>query len=325
MSTRLEAFCNITTDLQGIEPSIDSFDRKRLVQNFVSHTTNVYVAHDSGYVDLAYVDGKEQSMQSSVSDVDGADKAFYDSSADALYIYNSLDPNNLTVEGAEDWATVKQRVVNEQADRIRSYINRPIFERLKTEDQGAASRTYDFVLINANAALAVAELMRPIDFQRAQDIEERYISPDSDGMLDRLKRGDYALWHEATYEKNEGRVVPVSLNTNTTGYIADTKVYGLPAVDFDDVRVKISNGGTFTSGSANTTVKYSVFTKNDDGLATNQVMTDEEINGSYQALAYNIYIRFSEGVYTTNDEWQIIVQGEPEEHGTVKSEQISRR
>jgi hypothetical protein len=325
MSTRLEAFCNITTDLQGIEPSIDSFDRKRLVQNFVSHTTNVYVAHDSGYVDLAYVDGKEQSMQSSVSDVDGADKAFYDSSADALYIYNSLDPNNLTVEGAEDWATVKQRVVNEQADRIRSYINRPIFERNKSEDQGAASRTYDFVLINANAALAVAELMRPIDFQRAQDIEERYISPDSDGMLDRLKRGDYALWHEATYEKNEGRVVPVSLNTNTTGYIADTKVYGLPAVDFDDVRVKISNGGTFTSGSANTTVKYSVFTKNDDGLATNQVITDEEINGSYQALAYNIYIRFSEGVYTTNDEWQIIVQGEPEEHGTVKSEQISRR
>lgn len=325
MSTRLEAFCNITTDLQGIEPSIDSFDRKRLVQNFVSHTTNVYVAHDSGYVDLAYVDGKEQSMQSSVSDVDGTEKAFYDSSADALYIYNSLDPNNLTVEGAEDWATVKQRVVNEQADRIRSYINRPIFERNKSEDQGAASRTYDFVLINANAALAVAELMRPIDFQRAQDIEERYISPDSDGMLDRLKRGDYALWHEATYEKNEGRVVPVSLHTNTTGYIADTKVYGLPAVDFDDVRVKISNGGTFTSGSANTTVKYSVFTKNDDGLATNQVITEEEINGSYQALAYNIYIRFSEGVYTTNDEWQIIVQGEPEEHGTVKSEQVSRR
>ena len=68
-----------------------------------------------------------------------------------------------------------------------------------------------------------------------------------------------------------------------------------------------------------------MFTKNDDGLATNQVITDEEINGSYQALAYNIYIRFSEGVYTTNDEWQIIVQGEPEEHGTVKSEQISRR
>ena len=325
MSTRLEAFCNTNTDLQGIEPSIDSFDRKRLIQNFVSHTTNVYVAHDSGYVSQAYVDGKEQSMQSALSDVNAADEAFYDSSADALYIYNSLDPNNLTVEGAEDWATVKQRVVNEQADRIRSYINRPIFERNKSEDQGAASRTYDFVLINANAALAVAELMRPIDFQRAQDIEERYISPDSDGMLDRLKRGDYALWHEATYEKNEGRVVPVSLNTNTTGYIADTKVYGLPAVDFDDVRVKISNGGTFTSGSANTTVKYSVFTKNDDGLATNQVITDEEINGSYQALAYNIYIRFSEGVYTTNDEWQIIVQGEPEEHGTVKSEQVSRR
>ena len=325
MSTRLEAFCNITTDLQGIEPSIDSFDRKRLIQNFVTYTTNVYVAHDSGYVDLAYVDGKEQSMQSAVGDVDGADKAYYDASADALYVYNSLDPNNLTVEGAEDWATVKQRVVNEQADRIRSYINRPIFERNKAEDQGASSRTYDFVLINANAGLAAAELMRPIDFQRAQDIEERYISPDGDGMLDRLKRGDYALWNEATYEKNEGRVVPVSLNASTTGYIADTKVYGLPHIDYDDVRIKITTGGTFTSGTENSTVKYSVFIKNDDGLGVEEVVQSEDINGSYQPMAYGIDIRFSEGVYTTNDEWQIIVQGEPEEHGSVKSEQISRR
>lgn len=325
MTTRLEAFCNITTDLQGIEPAIDSFDRKRLVQNFSSHSTNVHVAHDSGFVSQAYIDGKEANMQTQLSDVDSTDDAFYDSSADALYVFSVVDPDNLTIEGAEDWATVKQRVVNEQSDRIRSYINRPIFERLKSEDQGASSRTYDFILINANAGLAVAELMRPIDFQRAQDIEERYISPDGDGMLDRLKRGDYALWNEATYEKNEGRVVPVSINANTTGYIADTKVHGLPHVDYDDVRIKITVGGTFSSGTANTTVKYSVFVRNDDGLGVEEVVQSEEINGSYQVMAYGIDIRFSEGVYTTNDEWSIIVQGEPEEHGSVKSEQISRR
>jgi hypothetical protein len=99
----------------------------------------------------------------------------------------------------------------------------------------------------------------------------------------------------------------------------------LPSVDYDDVRVKITAGGTFTSGTANTSVKYSVYVKNDTGLAINEVIQSEELNGDYQGLAYGMYIRWGEGVYTTNDQWSIIVMGMPEEHGSVKSEQVSRR
>jgi hypothetical protein len=325
MATYLESFCNITTDLMGVEPNIDNYDRKRLIQNFQSHATNVYVAFNSGYVSQSYIDGKEMNMQSSLGAVDSSDDAYFDSAVDALYVYSSVDPDNLVYEAAEDWATIKQRVVNEQADRIRSYINRPIFKRSKAEDQGASSREYDFVLINSNAGLACADLMRAVDPERAKDIEERYISPEGEGMLDLLKRGDYALWNEATYEKNEGMLRPISLNANTTGGILDTKITALPSVDYDDVRVKITAGGTFTSGTANTSVKYSVFVKNDTGLAITEVVQSEEINGDYQGLAYGMYIRFSEGVYTTNDQWGIIVVGQPEEHGSVKSEQVSRR
>lgn len=325
MATYLEAFCNTTTDLQGVEPSIDNYDRKRLVQNFQTYSGSVYAAYNSGYVSQAYVDGKEMSMQSALGDVDGSDEAYYDSAADALYVYSSVDPDNLVYEAAEDWATVKQRVVNEQADRIRSYINRPIFKRAKAEDQGASSRDYDFVLINANAGLACADLIRPVDPERAQEVEERYISPEGDGMLDLLKRGEYALWHESTYEKNEGRIRPVSVGGSTTGGVLDTKITALPSVDYDDVRVKITAGGTFTAGTANTSVKYSVYVKNATGLAMNEVIASEEINGDYQGLAYGMYIRWGEGVYTTNDTWSIIVMGIPEEHGSVKSEQVSRR
>ena len=325
MATRVEAFCNITTDLMGVEPNIDNYDRKRLIQNFQSHATNVYVAFNSGYVSQSYIDGKEMNMQSGLSDVDSADDAYFDSAADALYVYSSVDPDNLVYEAAEDWATVKQRVVNEQADRIRSYINRPIFKRSKSEDQGASSREYDFVLINANAGLACADLMRSVDPEKSQDIEERYISPDGDGMLDMLKRGEYNLWNESSYEANEGRIAPVSVNGSTTGGILDTKVTSLPSVDYDDVRVKITAGGTFVAGTENTSVKYSVLVKNDTGLAMNEVVASDEINGDYQTLAYGMLIRFGEGVYTTNDQWSIIVMGIPEEHGSVKSEQVSRR
>ena len=325
MGTRLEAFCNITTDLQAIEPSIDSFDRKRLIQNFQAHSGSVYVAFSSGYVSQSYVDGKEMNMQTQLSDVDSADDAFYDSSADALYVYSAVDPDNLVYEGSEDWATIKQRVVNEQADHIRSYINRPIFKRTKSEDQGASSREYDFILINSNAGLAVASLVSPIDPQRGQDIREQYISPDGDGMLDLLKKGEYNLWHEASYEQNEGRISPVSVNASTTGGILDTRIVNLPIVTYDDVRVKITSGGTFQSGTANTTITYSVFIKNDDGLATYEAVKDELINGSYQNLAYGMDIRWGEGVYTTNDEWSIIIMGDQDENGPIKSEQISRR
>lgn len=324
MGTRLESFCNSTTDLQGIESNIDSYDRKRLIQNFQTHSGSVYVAFNVGYIDQAYSEGKELTMCTSLGDVNTTDEAYYDSAKDALYVYSAVDPDNVVYEAAEDWATVKTRAVNEQADHIRSYINRPIFKRTKSEDQGAASRDYDFVLINANAGLACAALVSSQDPDKAREIYERYISPEGDGMLDLLKQGAYALWHEATNELNEGRVVPVAVNTSSTGYIADTKAYGLPATDYDDVRVKITQAGTFTSGSAST-VKYSVFTKNDNGLGMQEVVQSETVNGDYQALAYNMEIRWSEGVYTLNDEYSIIVVGMPEEHGEVRSGQIMRR
>ena len=86
MATRVEAFCNITTDLMGVEPNIDNYDRKRLIQNFQSHATNVYVAFNSGYVSQSYIDGKEMNMQTSLGAVDSSDDAYFDSAADALYV-----------------------------------------------------------------------------------------------------------------------------------------------------------------------------------------------------------------------------------------------
>lgn len=323
MATRLESFCNSTTDLQTIESNIDSYDHKRLVQNFQAHSGSVYVAYNVGFVSQAYSEGKELTMCSSLSDVNTTDEAYYDSALDALYVYSAVDPDQIVYEAGEDWATVKTRVVNEQADHIRSYINRPIFKRIKSEDQGAASRDYDFVLINANAGLACAALMMSQDPEKATDIYERYISPDKDGMLDRLRRGDYALWNESTQELHEGRVVDVSVSGSTTGGILDTHINHMPSTSFDDIRIKITTAGTFIAGTASP-VEFSVFVKNDDGLGMDEVVQSETINGDYQGMAYGSYIRFGEGVYTLNDTWSIILRGQPEEYGSVKSMQIRR-
>jgi len=84
--SRYEAFCNTNTDLSMILPEIDSFDRKRLLQNFIQHSGSVYVSHDAGYVSQLYIDGLEGTSVASVSDINANNKYFYDSSADALYL-----------------------------------------------------------------------------------------------------------------------------------------------------------------------------------------------------------------------------------------------
>ena len=56
----------------------------------VLETNLVYVAFNSGYVSQSYIDGKEMNMQTSLGAVDSSDDAYFDSAADALYVYSSV-------------------------------------------------------------------------------------------------------------------------------------------------------------------------------------------------------------------------------------------
>ena len=85
----------------------------------------------------------------------------------------------------------------------------------------------------------------------------------------------------------------------------------------------ISTAGTFTVGSTST-VKYDVYVANDDGLKKEKVVDAEVMNGSYQAFAYNAYVRFAPGVYTVNDEFSVVFQSDEVPIGTIKSGQVYR-
>ena len=45
----------------------------------------------------------------------------------------------------------------------------------------------------------------------------------------------------------------------------------------------------------------------------------EAINGDLQAVGHGMYVQFSMGVYTTNDEWELDVSSEQVETGLPKS------
>jgi hypothetical protein len=324
--SRYEAFCNITTDLQAI-CDIDSYDRKRVLPgNFVeSGVSGLYYLHNSGFVSQLYMNGAEQTY---VSDTPNAMNEWtYQAASDRLDVYiggsSVADMNSRNWEESQDFATLKTAVVNESSDLIRSYINRPIYRRKNADLQGASSREYDFILVRICALLAAADLVRRFDEEKADEIYSKAISSDGDGLLDRLKRGDFALWHETTNRSEDGIVQVVSIDSSTTGYPRDIKMHGPPSVDYDEVRLVISTGGSFAPG-VSSPVKFDVFVKNDNGLRMQKIVDAETMNGSYQTMAYGAMVAWQPGVYVANDEFSVIFQSSDVAVGSVKSGQIYR-
>jgi len=320
----LTAFCNITTDLQAIVSDIDRYDRKRvLMSNWSNPSGNTYRLSNTGYIENLYKDGVEMTK---VTDTPNADNEFkYSESTDSVDFFLASSSvaalNSSVFEAGQDWEDLKTRVVKEQADHMRSYLNRPIYKRGNSNYQGAADRSYDFIVIRCNALLACADLVRSQDSEKAAELDELVLG--EDGLLTKLKRRDYVMWHETSFRSESGVIREVSVNGSTTGYIEDIKMYGPPSTDYDEVRVVISTAGTFSPGTAST-VKYDVFTKDDTGLRRHKSVDAEVMNGDYQALAYGALIRFQAGVYTLNDEWSITFQSDDVQMGTVRSGQIYR-
>jgi len=319
------AFCNNTTDLQAVVSDIDKFDRKNVLpSNWVaSGTSNLYYLHNAGAVDQLYMDGAEQTK---VTDTPNAMGEYeYQSSADRLDVYiggsSTSDMNSRVFESGQDWDGLKTTVCKEQADRMRSYLDRPIYKRGNANYQGASDRDYDFIVVRINSILACADLIRSYDPERAEIIEEMALG--EDGMLTKLKRREYVMWNETSFRSESGIISEISINASSTGYIEDVKMHGPPATDYDEVRVVISTAGTFAPGTTSG-VKYDVYTKNDNGLRMQKVVDGETVNGDYQSLAYGAMVRFQAGVYTISDEWSVTFQSDGIPIGSVKSGQIYR-
>jgi hypothetical protein len=321
----LTAFCNNSTDLQAVVGDIDKFDRKRvLASNWsTTATSNLYSLSGTGYVSQAFVDQAEVTMVTDTPNANG--EAQYVASTDTLQYFVTSSSvsalNNAVVEAGQDWDGLKTTVCKEQADFMRSYLNRPIYKRNNSNYQGASDRSYDFVVIRCNAILACADLLRSHNPEKALELEELALG--DNGMLTRLKRKELVMWNETSYRSESGVISEIALNGSSTGYIEDVKLHKPPSVDYDEVRVVISTGGSFSVGSASN-VKYDVYTKNDQGLKMHKVLDAEVMNGDYQALAYGAEIRFQAGSYTASDEWSITFQSDSIPIGSVKSGQLYR-
>jgi len=303
-------------DLKDVFPDLDEFDTKKPVYGWVVDSGSRYVAHDSGLVTVLFVDGKDLgSAQSSSSAVDTNGEWYYDSATDATYYYNSSsNPVDLLMESGEDFATLKTRVMADAS----KYVDSKLDATLPREQFLLKDGTYDYVIRRLTSLVAAYFLVKGKDPTSA--IAEALFEEAQMHIQD-LNSGQAKLTFQNTGDASKGIVRKVSVSGSLN--IVDTR--GDYHGSYDRIKVVITTGGAIG------TAKYSVYTKNSDGLKNNLVLATETINGDYQTLAGGLQIRFQGSAdnttTTADDEWEVEVMGKYEDtdNPSIRSVKATRK
>jgi hypothetical protein len=310
MSTYEASYCDTNTDLQYIEPNINNYNLRRVLPGdwILSGTTDLYYLYSAGYVTQLFKDGEEMT---SVTDTPNANKEFnYNTSTGLLSFYLTSSSvtilNSAVIESGRDWYDTKVEAVRKASDLCRNVLPVPIYPRKGVGMASSTGNDYPEIIVRSTAIIACADLVRPFDKEKGDELMAMAMNPDGTGYLDMVRTGQIALSQDEGLAKHSGIIREVSINANTTGSIIDVR--GKPTVDWDVIKIIISTAGTFTSGSASG-VKYDTYVKDDTGLKIDKSSDAEVIDGGFQDVGHGMQVRFSPGLYTSNDEWELEISG----------------
>tara|TARA_R100001443_G_scaffold25271_2_gene38051 strand:+ start:6345 stop:7241 length:897 start_codon:yes stop_codon:yes gene_type:complete len=274
-----------------------------------SATTDLYYLYSAGYVTQLFYNGEEMT---SVTDTPNANKEFnYNTSTGLLsfFLENSSTSllNSAVIEAGRDWYDTKVEAVRKASDFVRNVLPVPIYPRKGVGMASATGNDYPEIVVRSTAIIACADLVRPFDKDKGDEIMAMAMNPEGTGYLDMIRKGEIALSQDEGLAKNSGIIREVSINASTTGSIIDVR--GRPTAVWDVIKIVISTAGTFTSGSASG-VKYDTFISDDTSLKIDKSSDAEVIDGNFQDVGHGMQVRFSPGVYTINDEWELEISGE---------------
>ena len=310
MSTYEATYCDEEDDLQFIEPNINNYNLRRVVPSdwVASGTTDLYNLYSAGYVDQLFKDGEEMTK---VTDTPNAEDEFnYTASTGVLQFFqgssSSAILNSLVIESGRDWNDLKVEAVRKASDLVRNVLPVPIYPRKGVGTASATGNNWPEIIVRSTAIIACADLIRPFDKEKGDELMAMAMNPEGTGYLDMVRTGQIALSQDEGLAKHSGIIREISINASTTGSIIDVR--GTPGVDWDVIKIVISTAGTFTSGSASG-VKYDTYVADDTGLKIDKSSDAEVIDGGFQDVGHGMQVRFSPGVYTINDEWELEVSG----------------
>jgi len=328
MTTYLEKYCTIS-DIQLVAPFVFDYDRKRTISNWAvysgSGNSTVYQAGSVGKFTQLFANDIELTSVGSTGAIDADGKYYFDEDADVVY-YRPTSTNNPNFDEAvtagRDNKTLFEEFISRSSDFVRSYINKPIYKNKGVGTGDSLGRDFPEVIVRATALLAASMAIMPYDNERGTELQVQVYDPSTNlGLLDMIRKGVISLDQD---EDGRDKIVKeVSINGSTTGAIVDT--YGFPQTSFDRIKVLITGAGTFTAGSSSS-VTFSSYVGSDAGLQTNLVENNQIIDGGLQHIGHGVYIRFSTGIYTADDQWEVEVSGlDHTSGGGIETIQLKRR
>ena len=314
MSSYESTYCS-QADMQLVVPNIDEYDAKRVLPTNWTATSkagvsasNIYYLYNSGYVDIMYIDGAEQTK---VSDTPNAVNEFnYDSGEDLITLYITSSSasalNSAIIEGGRDFTDLITECRKRGSDMVRSFCSKPIYPRKGVGSQSSVGNDFPEIIVMSAAHLACYFLIAPYNKTLADELMARVTNEENNGWLDKIRNGEINLYQEDATDAQKGILREVSLNASTTGSIV--AVRGIPTAEWDAIKILITTAGTFTAGSASS-VKFTSYISNDTSTKIEVSANAETMDGGYQDVGHGMYVRFSPGVYTINDEWELEISG----------------
>ena len=312
MSTYESSYCS-QADIQFVLPEMAKYNQRTILSpNWVaSGTSNLYYNYSTGPMTVLYKDGKdlgtEQGSQPSSDDqwryveADGRLEYYLSSSAASTL-------NGSVFEGGIDADTHLTSVIARSSDFVRSMSGIPIYPRKGVGVSSATGNDWPELIVMSTAHMAASFITAPYDLELSDQLAGKVSNAEGTGWLDMLRRGDISINQQESLQKNHGIVRRVSLNGSTTSDIVDVK--GKPTVEFDLIKISIDSGagGTLTRGS-NSSITYSTKVSNSDGLQVETVADAETVTGGWDYIGRGMYVRWSPGVLTQNDTWEMEVSG----------------
>ena len=302
-------------ELKRIFPQLDEFDQKTPIYGWVEVSSNKYAAHDSGQVTQLFAEGEDLGpAQSAHTDLNVEGEWFYNSAEDVCYYYSASTPLDKLMEGGEEFVGMGTQY---RADASRYFDSRvdPSLPREQLKDK---SGNYDYMVVRSVGLIAACFMMKTKD--HSSPIAQSFME-EAERNIELLNEGKAALSWQNTSDASQGLIRDI---TYTSGKIRPVDTRGNYSGTWDLIKVKIGTGGVLG------TATYNVYTKDGDSLKSNQVVTEEIINGDFQTVAGGLQIRFAGDTDTTqaaaNDEWEIEVTGRQEyvDSSDMKSIKLTR-
>tara|TARA_R110002012_G_scaffold217155_1_gene388295 strand:+ start:3195 stop:4145 length:951 start_codon:yes stop_codon:yes gene_type:complete len=299
------AYCT-ERDLKDVFPSLDGFDTKTTIYGWVVHSSNLYRADNCGLVTQLFANGQDLgSAEANSGEVNSNGEWFYESTLDAVYYYNSsTNPNDMLMESGDDWATLKTRYIS----NAEKYLDSRLDGKLPRKQFKDKDGNYDYTIVRTTALLACSFLIRATD--PTSEISNALFE-EADRNIASLNEGSTKLSWQVSGDSSKGVIRQVSVSGSIN--LVDTRGHYYDI--YDRIGVKITTAGAMG------TAKYSVWHKDADNLGAERMNNSETadyietINGQYQPLTDNIYIRFAgdtADTATLNDKWEIEFFGKHE-------------